>query len=84
MRWTVDILGWEGTAGHITAGVVSAWVLAALRPDEIVLMHVGSNPSDHSTFDADALPHVISEPRARGYSFVTLDAFVGDSGQRWA
>jgi hypothetical protein len=44
-----------------------------LRPGEIVLMHVGSNPDDHTTFDADALPQVITELRARGYSFVTLD-----------
>jgi peptidoglycan/xylan/chitin deacetylase (PgdA/CDA1 family) len=77
VRWTVDTLGWEGTAGHISAAVVAARVLAALRPGEIVLMHVGSNPDDHSTFDADALPHVITELRARGYSLVTLDALVG-------
>jgi peptidoglycan-N-acetylglucosamine deacetylase len=44
VRWTVDTLGWEGTAGHISVGVVAAWVLAALRPGEIVLMRVGSNP----------------------------------------
>ena len=74
VRWTVDTLGWEGTAGHITASVVAARVLAGLRPGEIVLMHAGSNPDDHSTFDADALPQIISELRARGYSFVTLDA----------
>lgn len=73
VRWTLDTLGWEGTAGHISAAVVAARVLAALRPGEIVLMHAGSNPNDHITFDADALPRVISELRARGYSFVTLD-----------
>lgn len=77
VRWTVDTLGWEGTAGHISASVVVARVLAGLRPGEIVLMHVGSNPDDHTTFDADALPRVISELRARGYSFVTLDALIG-------
>jgi peptidoglycan/xylan/chitin deacetylase (PgdA/CDA1 family) len=76
VRWTVDTLGWEGTAGHVSAAVVAARVLAALRPGEIVLMHVGSNPDDHSPFDADALPRVISQLRARGYSFVTLDALV--------
>lgn len=74
VRWTVDTLGWEGTAGHISASVVAARVLAGLRPGEIVLMHVGSNPDDRTTFDADALPRVISELRAHGYSFVTLDA----------
>jgi len=47
-------------------------VLGALRPGQIVLMHVGSHPTDHSTLDADALPTVISELRARGYTFVTL------------
>jgi peptidoglycan/xylan/chitin deacetylase (PgdA/CDA1 family) len=37
-----------------------------------VLMHVGANPSDHSTLDADALRTVIDDVRARGYAFVTL------------
>jgi peptidoglycan/xylan/chitin deacetylase (PgdA/CDA1 family) len=77
VRWTVDTLGWEGTAGHITAAVVTSRVLAAARPGEIVLMHVGSNPDDHTTFDADALPAVISGLRAQGYAFVTLDALTG-------
>ncbi len=77
VRWTVDTLGWKGTAGNITAAVVVSRVLASLRPGEIVLMHVGSNPDDHSMFDADALPQVISELRARGYGFVTLDALTG-------
>ena len=77
VRWTVDTLGWEGTAGKISASVVVSRVLDAVRPGEIVLMHVGSNPDDHTTFDADALPLVISGLRARGYSFVTLDALTG-------
>ena len=77
VRWTVDTLGWKGTAGHISASVVLSRVLAAASPGEIVLMHVGSNPDDHTTFDADALPQVISGLRARGYSFVTLDALTG-------
>ncbi len=77
VRWTVDTLGWEGKAGHISAAVVTTRVLAALRPGEIVLMHVGSNPADHTMYDASALPTVISKLRARGYSFVTLDALTG-------
>jgi hypothetical protein len=44
------------------------------RPGEIVLMHVGSNPTDHTTLDAAALPTVISKLKALGYGFVTLDA----------
>jgi len=74
VRWTVDTLGWEGTSGHVTASIVIARVLSGLRPGEIVLMHVGSNPVDHSTPDAEALSAVISKLRARGYAFVTLDA----------
>jgi peptidoglycan/xylan/chitin deacetylase (PgdA/CDA1 family) len=49
-------------------------VLASLQPGEIVLMHCGSNPTDHSTLDAEALPTVIAELKAQGYSFVTIDA----------
>jgi peptidoglycan/xylan/chitin deacetylase (PgdA/CDA1 family) len=75
--WTVDTLGWKGTSGGITVQTVVNRVLASLRPGEIVLMHCGSNPTDHSTLDASALPTVIKDLRARGYSFVTLDALRG-------
>ena len=78
VRWTVDTLGWEGTAGHISASVVVSRVLAAARPGEIVLMHVGSNPDDHSTVDADALPQVISGLRAQGYSTMMASALGSD------
>ncbi|MGZ4781247.1 MAG: polysaccharide deacetylase family protein [Oryzihumus sp.] len=72
--WTIDTLGWKGTSGGQSADTVVARVLAARTPGEIVLMHVGSNPDDHTTLDADALPRVISQLRAAGYSFVTLSA----------
>jgi peptidoglycan/xylan/chitin deacetylase (PgdA/CDA1 family) len=75
--WTVDTLGWEGTSGGITTQTVLNRVLGSLRPGEIVLMHCGSNPDDHSTLDADALPSVIQALQARGYSFVTVDALRG-------
>lgn len=75
--WTVDTLGWEGTSGGITVQTVVNRVLASARPGEIVLMHCGSNPTDHSTLDASALPTVIKDLKARGYSFVTLDAMLG-------
>ncbi len=71
-RWTVDTLGWKGTSGGMTADTVLARVLAAVRPGAIVLMHVGSNPNDGSTLDADALPRVIRQLRARGYTLVQL------------
>jgi len=73
VSWTVDTLGWEGASAGITVAVVASRVLSGLRPGEIVLMHVGSSP-DGSTPDAHALPRVISQLRARGYSFVTLNA----------
>jgi peptidoglycan/xylan/chitin deacetylase (PgdA/CDA1 family) len=74
-RWTVDTLGWEGTAAGTADDIVQR-VLSGLRPGEIVIMHVGSNPDDHSTLDADALPKVIEALQARGYGFTTLDRWV--------
>lgn len=71
-RWTVDTLGWKGTSGGQSAKTVHDRVLAALKPGEIVLMHVGANPDDGSTLDASALPSIIDSIRARGYSFVSL------------
>jgi peptidoglycan/xylan/chitin deacetylase (PgdA/CDA1 family) len=77
VRWTVDTLGWRGTSGGITARQVADRVEGGLRPGEIVLMHIGSNPDDGSTLDADALPDVIERVRAAGYDFVILDALLG-------
>lgn len=76
VRWTVDTLGWKGTDGGITASVVVDRVVASARPGQIVLMHVGSNPDDHTTLDAQALPTVIARLRDLGYGFVTLDALL--------
>jgi peptidoglycan/xylan/chitin deacetylase (PgdA/CDA1 family) len=77
VRWTVDSLGWQGTMnGTRDATFVTERVVAAAVPGAIVLMHVGSHPTDHSTLDAAALPAVIDRLRARGYSFVTLDALL--------
>lgn len=74
--WTVDTLGWKGTSGGQSTGTVVQRVLNTLRPGQIVLMHVGSNPDDGSTLDADALPTIITELRARGYSFVTVQQYM--------
>lgn len=73
VRWTVDTLGWKGTSGGNTVDTVVARVLDGLRPGEIVLMHVGSHPTDGSTLDADALGEVIRRIRGAGYEFVDLD-----------
>ena len=74
VRWTVDTLGWQGTSGGMTAQRVTDRALGALRPGEIVLMHVGSHPTDGSALDAAALPTMIDRMQAAGYGFVTLDA----------
>jgi peptidoglycan/xylan/chitin deacetylase (PgdA/CDA1 family) len=45
-----------------------------------IMSLTGQNPAPLFRFpysDADALPQVISRLRARGYSFVTLDALTG-------
>ena len=75
--WTVDTLGWKGTSGGQSVQTVVDRVLDTARPGQIVLMHVGANPDDGSTLDADALPMIISGLRALGYRFVTLDAALG-------
>ena len=72
-RWTVDSWGWKGTAGGMSADEVLRRVVGALRPGAIVLMHVGSNPDDGTTFDADALARTIDQIRAQGYTLVTLE-----------
>jgi peptidoglycan/xylan/chitin deacetylase (PgdA/CDA1 family) len=77
VRWTVDTLGWQGTQqGTRDASFVVDRVIGAATAGEIVLMHVGSHPTDRSTLDADALPGVIGGLRQRGYTFVTLDALL--------
>lgn len=75
-RWTVDTLGWQGTSGGRSAAEVHDRVLDGLQPGEIVLLHVGSHPTDGSMLDAEALPGIIDAIRAEGYAFVTLDAVV--------
>ncbi len=70
--WTVDTLGWEGTSGGQSVHSVVSHALAGLSPGEIVLMHVGANPADGSTLDANALKTIIHDVRVRGYQFVTL------------
>ncbi len=75
IRWTVDTLGWEGKSlGQSTTTVIQR-VLSGLRPGEIVLMHVGA-ANDGSTLDADALPTLITDLRARGYRLVLVGSYV--------
>ncbi|MDR6436680.1 peptidoglycan/xylan/chitin deacetylase (PgdA/CDA1 family) [Paenarthrobacter nicotinovorans] len=73
VRWSVDTLGWKGTSGGVTRETVLRRVVDGLRPGAIVLMHIGSNPEDGTTLDADALPGMIKEIKTAGYGLVTLD-----------
>jgi peptidoglycan/xylan/chitin deacetylase (PgdA/CDA1 family) len=73
--WTVDTRGWQGREAGTAADVVSR-VRAALRPGAVVLMHMGANPNDGTTFDADALPRVITLIRSLGYGFVRIGPLV--------
>lgn len=73
--WTIDTLGWEGTSMGQSVASVTSRALGHLQPGEIILMHVGANPHDQSTLDADALPAIIGGIRARGYGFVALDQY---------
>jgi peptidoglycan/xylan/chitin deacetylase (PgdA/CDA1 family) len=76
VRWTVDTLGWKGTSGGVTVQTVVDRSLAGSGPGAIIMMHVGANPDDGTTLDADALPTLIARLRAGGYGFVTLDALL--------
>jgi peptidoglycan/xylan/chitin deacetylase (PgdA/CDA1 family) len=79
-RWTVDTLGWKGTSGGMTTSVVVDRVIETARPGQIVLLHVGSHPTDRSTLDADALPEIIEQLHAQGYRFITLTEALAIAG----
>jgi peptidoglycan/xylan/chitin deacetylase (PgdA/CDA1 family) len=74
--WTVDTLGWEGTSMGQSVNSVLSRAIEHLQPGEIILMHVGANPTDHSTLDADALEKIIDAVRARGYQLVTVPTYL--------
>lgn len=61
--WTIDTLGWKG----LSADEINARVLDGAAPGAIVLMHVGSQSQD-----AAALPEMIHQLRAQGYTFATV------------
>ena len=71
-RWTVDSLGWKGTSGGQSVAMVVSRVVGAAQPGAIVLMHLGSNPDDGTTLDADALPQSVRKLRGLGYRLVRL------------
>lgn len=67
--WSIDTLDWsQREENNIVKNVVDN-----VRPGEIILMH--SNEDKKATLEA--LPEIISELKAKGYSFVTLSELLG-------
>jgi peptidoglycan-N-acetylglucosamine deacetylase len=74
---TIDTAGWRGTSGGQSVRTIMKRVRDYTQRGMIVQMHVGSNPDDGSTLDADALPRVIHYLRGHGYEFTTVDQVLG-------
>jgi peptidoglycan-N-acetylglucosamine deacetylase len=64
VMWSTDSLGWKG----YTKQQILQRVLEGRKPGAIYLFHVGSQSQD-----GPALQSIISELRARGYGFVTIN-----------
>ena len=71
VRWTIDTLGWNG----LSAAAIRDRVRANVVPGAIIMMHVGAGSQD-----AAALPGVIADLRAAGYSFTTVRQALGVGG----
>jgi peptidoglycan/xylan/chitin deacetylase (PgdA/CDA1 family) len=81
--WTADTAGWLGPSGGQSRTSVIRRALAAVKPGAMILMHVGSNPYDHSTLDAYALAAIIVAIERRGYSFTTLPQAYAAAYPKW-
>ena len=68
IMWTVDSLGWKGLA---PLEVVRRCVERA-EPGAILMFHVGS-----ASTDVEALPDIIDELSAGGYTFASIGELVG-------
>jgi peptidoglycan/xylan/chitin deacetylase (PgdA/CDA1 family) len=82
--WTADTAGWLGTVGGESPAAAVRQALDALHPGAVILMHVGANPADHTTLDADALATIIERVRRRGYRLVALPAAYAALYPSWA
>jgi len=81
--WTADTGGWLGSSGGQSVSSVVARAMNAVRPGAIILMHVGSNPGDGSTLDADAIATIIERIERRGYTFTTLSRAYAAAYPAW-
>lgn len=68
VNWNVDSLDWKGLGKE----EVKRNILSASGPGAIVLQHAGGGTGSDLSGTIEALPEVIDELRAKGYSFVTL------------
>ena len=70
--WDIDTKDWVNTNSSTT---IIATVMNKLRPNDIILLHdgheTGASYSRNNTIEA--LPALIKNLRARGYTFVTVD-----------
>ena len=66
MNWTIDPQDWRRPA----ADRLAYEVIESVRPGSVVLLHDGGG--DRSA-TIEALPEILRELKARGYTFVTLD-----------
>ncbi|WP_269859542.1 polysaccharide deacetylase family protein [Streptomyces sp. RPT161] len=71
IEWTTDTNGYRGPRGGMSVRKVVQRALDALRPGEIIQMHVGSD-GQSTVLDADALPQLVEAIRAHGYDIVDL------------
>jgi len=75
VMWSATGYDWKKD----TAGIVAA-ALKELRPGAILLLHDGLESNDPNRVDRsrtiEALPQIISQVRARGYTFVPLQEFL--------
>ncbi|GAA2719621.1 polysaccharide deacetylase family protein [Streptomyces luteosporeus] len=76
IEWTTDTKGYLGPARGMTVEEAVRRALDALRPGEIVQMHVGSDGQD-TVLDAAALPRIVDAVRARGYTITDLRSLLG-------
>jgi peptidoglycan/xylan/chitin deacetylase (PgdA/CDA1 family) len=63
--WSIDPSDFRGDG----PGVIARRVLAAAKPGGIVVLHDGGGPRWATV---QALPHILSELRSKGYRFVTV------------
>jgi peptidoglycan/xylan/chitin deacetylase (PgdA/CDA1 family) len=71
IRWTIDSLGWQGSAGNMDSEKVQKRVVSMTTPGTIIMMHLGSD-ADKINLDSEALQAVIDELKKDGYEFLPL------------